>query len=557
MKRGLSIRQKVTTLLTFTSSILIVGLLIVSYIINRQNIVELCESYLYDTCISASDTLYESFYGDSERNDMSVRLQYILNNVGIDTMDSSTCYLVDTDGTYLYNQEKEKIGTKISDNPVVKEVLDTLKTGYITTADVRHTTVDGKDVYLAFMCTVNDWVVVVQADTEDVMEPVMLINKYCIIVGTILLVLGIMVGYIVTRFITKPIMVLTEVINDISELKMTSKHEIPRTKDEVGRMANAVKQMQKTLSGIVGELNDISGVLVDGANSLYDISEKVNEASENNSATSEELAASMEQTSRSAESVNNNIQEMNENVSLVADEIQKGTDLTEEIMDKAQEIRHKTKQASDKTIAVFGNIRRDSEEAIIRAKDVQTINSLASAIQNIAEETNLLSLNASIEAARAGEAGKGFAVVAGEISKLANQTSQTSANILTIAGQVNDSVGILTRSLSEALDFMEHNVMEDYEEFIKASEIYGDAALNIEEFMNQANKQIHDVRVRINSIASAIDEISSNIGECSIGVSDIAEKTTDVVGLAGETFKRTTNCKDSAEQLQEITSRFQ
>ena len=81
MKRGLSIRQKVTTLLTFTSSILIVGLLIVSYIINRQNIVELCESYLYDTCISASDTLYESFYGDSERNDMSVRLQYILNNL--------------------------------------------------------------------------------------------------------------------------------------------------------------------------------------------------------------------------------------------------------------------------------------------------------------------------------------------------------------------------------------------------------------------------------------------------------------------------------------------
>ena len=104
-KKGITIRQKITFMLAFTVVGINAILLIVSSIVNSRNIKALCESYLYDTCISASDTLYESFFGDSERNDMSVRLEYILNNVGIDTMSSSTCYLVDTDGTYMYHKQ--------------------------------------------------------------------------------------------------------------------------------------------------------------------------------------------------------------------------------------------------------------------------------------------------------------------------------------------------------------------------------------------------------------------------------------------------------------------
>lgn len=558
MKKGITIRQKITFMLATIVVAIIAIILIVSSVVNAKNISALCESYLYDTCISASDTLYESFYGDSERNDMSVRLEYILNNVGIDTMDSSTCYLIDTDGKYLYHRDKSKIGTEMGDNPVVQAVLNRYKTdGMITTADVKKSTVDGKPVYIAFMCTVNDWIVVVQADQNDVMAPVRTINMISISLGLILLVASLVIGYLITFKITKPITALTKVINDISELKMNTQHTIPKTNDEIGIMANAVAKMQAQLSGIVGELNDISGVLVDGSNSLYDISEKVNDASSNNSATNQELAASMEETSNSAESVNTNIQNMNNSVSIVADEIQKGAVLTNEVMEKTMEIREATKQASDMTTSVFASIQEASEEAIVRAREVERINLLANAIQDIAEQTNLLSLNASIEAARAGEAGRGFAVVADEISKLANQSTATSADILVIAGQVNESVDVLTTSLQKALEFMKENVMNDYQAFMQSSEEYTEATKSIEEFMEKANAQITEIRSGIEAIAVSIEGISSNINECSIGVNDIAMKTTDVVTLTAETFERTTNCKDSAEKLQEITSRFQ
>lgn len=557
-RRGASVRQKITTMLAATVVAVIAIILVVSSVVNKKNITELCESYLYDTCISASDTLYESFYGDSERNDLNVRLQYILNNVGIDTMDSSICYLVDTDGNYLYHQDEDLIGTQIQDNPVVQSVIDRYQSeGMITTADVRKSVVDGKPVYIAFMCTVNDWIVVVQADESDVMAPITTINTVSIILGVVLLILSLAIGYALTYHITKPISVLTKVINDISELKINNTHKIPKTKDEIGVMANAVEHMREQLSNIVAELNGISDVLVDDSNNLYNISNKVNDASSDNSATSEELAASMEETSSSAENVNENIQNMNDRVSIVAEEVQKGVSLTTEVMEKTNEIQENTKRASTATTDVFASIQAASEEAIIRAREVDKINSLAGAIQDIAEQTNLLSLNASIEAARAGEAGRGFAVVADEISKLANQSTNTSADILVIAGQVNESVEVLTQNLEKALEFMKVNVMGDYEEFMKSSEEYTEATRSIEAFMNRANEQIMEIRSGINAMAESIGGISNNINECSVGVNDIAEKTTDVVTLTVDTFERTTNCKNSAEKLQKITSRFQ
>lgn len=553
-----TIKSKVATLIASTSVILIVAVLAVSLTVMKSNVVTMCENYLYDTCVSASNTLYESFYGDTEQVNMDVRIQYILYNVGIQDMDSSKAYLVDKSGNFLYHDDPDMIGTQMTGNKVIQDVLDQLNsTGVMPTADVKECKVDGTQKYVAYMCTVNDWVVYVEADKDDVLSSITSIITSSLIVGGLFILLAVVIGIIVTGKITKPITKLTTVINDISELNMTDEHEIPITKDEIGVMGAAVARMKHQLQEIVGDLNGISGKLVSDSSTLYDISENVTEASTNNSATNEELAASMESTSQSTENVTNSVQDMNSSAIEVANKINEGTNLTSSAMDKAEEIHERTRQAREETLKVYDEIKGTSEQAIIQAKEVQKINELANAIQEIADQTTLLSLNASIEAARAGEQGRGFAVVASEIANLASESTTTGANIVTIVAQVNTSVETLTKCLVDALEFLENKVMNDYDAFMESSDEYSSAAKNIEDFMNQANEEVDQLKSAISSITDAMDSINRNINECSIGINDIANKTTEVVELTSESFERSNNCKTSASELQDITSRFQ
>lgn len=554
-----SIRAKIALLIITTSVILIAGILTVSYMVNKKNITDLCESYLYDTCVHASDTLYECFYSDTERSNMDVglgRLDYILNTVGINTMESSRVYLIDTEGKFLYHDNANMIGHQIEGNAVIQSVLDTLQTGMITTADVRECKVDGREVYIAFMCTVNDWIIFVQADKSDVMKPVNTISAICAVIGLILLLAALGIGMAVTRMIARPIAALTAVINDISELNMQSDSIIPATHDEVGTMRNAVIHMKEQLVGIVLELNDISEKLVKDSDSLYEISEGVNQASTNNSAINQKMAASMEKTSASMESVTVHVENMNRNAAAVAGHINAGTQLAADARQKSAIIHKKTNASREETLQVYDKIQKTSQEAIVKAQKAAQINELAKAIQNIASQTNLLSLNASIEAARAGAEGKGFSIVAGEIASLATQSTQTGANIAAIVNDVNSSVETLRECLVDALDFLEHKVMNDYNEFMQSSDEYSGTTRSIEEFMNQANEEVMELKRFIDEIAGAVSEVNHNIGDCTMGISDIARRTTDVVGLTAEAFDKTLSGKVSARQLSDITSRF-
>ena len=555
-----SIRSKIAILITFTSIILIVGILTVSYMVNKKNITELCENYLYDTCVSASDTLYECFYSDTERSNMDVglkRLDYVLNNVGINTMQSSKAYLVDTQGTYLYHDDPAMIGQQIKGNAVIRDVLATLQTGMITTADVRECTVNGKEIYIAFMCTVNDWVIFVQADKADVMKPVNDIAAICVIIGLALLLAALGVAILVTQMITRPIRALTSVINSISELNMQDDCAIPVTHDEVGTMGSAVIHMKNRLLGIVSELNHISDKLVEDSDSLYEISEGVNEASANNSAINQKMAVVMEETSASMESVTDHVKGMNRNAAAVAEHILAGTQLSADVRKKSALIHERTGTSREETFQVYDKIQKTSQDAIIKAQKAAQINELANTIQDIANQTNLLSLNASIEAARAGEEGKGFGIVANEIATLAAQSTKAGANISAIVNDVNSSVETLTECLMDALDFLEHKVMNDYNDFMQSSDDYSMVAESIEEFMNQANDEVLELKHFIDEITGAMSDINNNISDCSAGISDIAKKTTDVVDLTAEAFRKTSSEKVFARQLSDITSQFQ
>ena len=92
---------------------------------------------------------------------------------------------------------------------------------------------------------------------------------------------------------------------------------------------------------------------------------------------------------------------------------------------------------------------------------------------------------------------------------------------------------------------------------MQSSDEYSGVTESIEEFMNQANEEVMELKGFIDEIAGTMSEVNKNISDCSTGISDIAQKTTDVVELTAEAFHKTSNGKVSAQQLSDITSRFQ
>ncbi|MBQ7944579.1 MAG: methyl-accepting chemotaxis protein [Lachnospiraceae bacterium] len=557
MKKLLSIKGKIAILLASTSIFMIIAILVAARIVTSKNVEQICENYLYDACISASNTLYESFWGDSERTDMTVRLQFILNNVGIEGVRSSEAILVDKDGTMLYTNDINKIGTKMDSNAVIEKVLEKVNAGTIATADVESCVVNGVEKYVAYMCTVNNWVLYVQADKSEVLAPIDTMNFYCTIVGIIVLGIILVIGFVMTSVITKPIKTMTEIINSISGLDLRSSHALPATKDEIGEMGKAVEAMRGNLSSIVSDINDVAQMLVEDSNALYEISEQVSSASSDNSATTEQLAAGMEETSASTDLISNNIVDVRNNISNVAVKINEGTKLAGLSENKANDINTRTKQSNDNRMQIYKEIKDISEIAIDKAKAVSQIQELSAGIEEISEQTNLLSLNASIEAARAGEAGKGFAVVAGEVGNLAVESSNTAKKINQIVDDVVESVNTLTSCLQRCMNFLEQNVQTDYEAFIDSSTELSTETKDIVAFMTEANHEINSLKETIDTIADAMEAINTTMSEASLGVMNIASKTSDVDDLSKEIYDTTQNCKEFANRLNVITQKFQ
>lgn len=175
--------------------------------------------------------------------------------------------------------------------------------------------------------------------------------------------------------------------------------------------------------------------------------------------------------------------------------------------------------------------------SIEQAKIVDEIKVLADTIGDIANQTNLLSLNASIEAAKAGEAGRGFSVVAEEIRNLAEQSTKSVENIRSVTKQVQDAFSNLIRNSKEILDYVDTKVKPDYQSFVKLGEQYekdaeflNQLSYEIANSSNQMTKVIEEVSMAIQNVtatsqqsASGADEILFNISEVSLAIKETAE----------------------------------
>lgn len=482
----------------------------------------------------------------------------ILVDAKLEGVESSYSYLVARDSTMLYHPTPEKIGQPV-ENEAVKQILADLDRGVVPQPDVITYNFKGVLKYAAFQVLDNQCILVMTADENDILRGVTEVRNRLIGSGAVLVAIGIILSLAIVGYMLKALDLITDIINDTSQFnfkKNPASDKIVKKTDEIGLMGRAISNMRANMRTMVGDIEDVSVQITGNVNEVKAISAEINSKCTDNSATTQQLAAGMEEAAATTETINGNIVHMRKEAEQIKGLTAEGERLASEVKTRAEDLKSTTNEAMDRTTKMYQNISEKTEQAVKGSKAVEKINELTNAIMEISSQTGLLALNASIEAARAGEAGKGFAVVATEIGSLANQTSETVGSINTIVADVNHAVSTLTESLQDTVEFLDKIVLKDYEQFAEVGEHYYNDSEKYSSGMNTIEESVIKLTDTITKIADALDGINSTINESTIGVTDIANKTTNVVEQTVQNNELVENCIETVDKLNQIAAMF-
>lgn len=353
-----------------------------------------------------------------------------------------------------------------------------------------------------------------------------------IIIFAILMATGIIIILAILK-IVRPLQSangqLSKIISDIDSSKgdLTSRINI-NSHDEVGELVDGINLFIEKLQEIMKRIRSHSeNILV----SSKEIADKINESGNNTnevSATMDEIAAAMQEISATVEELSSGSENIFESIIHLTDKINDGNVLTKDIQSRS--LNYKTEIENEKTnaVAIINEIKNTLEQSIENSKEAAQIQSLTENILKIASQTNLLSLNASIEATHAGEAGKGFSVVAAQISELAESSRTIAKNIQEISTLVTESVTGLSSNSKKLLEFVNNDVLTDYDKFVAISDNYYNDAVNVNNILEEFTNGTSALKTTMSEMNHGINDISTTIEESANGTNDISSRIRNI-----------------------------
>jgi methyl-accepting chemotaxis protein len=352
--------------------------------------------------------------------------------------------------------------------------------------------------------------------------------KSVLAIGTLLaLAIGIFTSIWISRLISAPLSKVVSQAKAIGDRDLSGRSIQVNGKDELAELTVSVNTMKHNLRDVVSLIVETSEQLNESAEGLRTASMKTNASVNEQQSQTEQVATAMTEMNATVEEVSSNISESAQAAISVNEVTSEGRQLVNGVITAVESLVTRIERA----VEVIDRLEQDGKE----------ISTVMEVIHGVAEQTNLLALNAAIEAARAGEHGRGFAVVADEVRALASRTQNSTV-------EINAVIEKLHRGFQEAVEVMDKSqeeVNRALEQAAKAGQSLGTISVSIE--------RISDMSTQIASAAEQQSATTEDISQSVVSISDLSKANAKE---ASETVNATNKLTSIAVRLKELSESF-
>lgn len=448
-----------------------------------------------------------------------------------------------TTDTIIGHKDSEMVGTLLTEQAgeIYAYAAECIHNGQTGLTNLKQS--DGQEMYLDIRAVPNSsWMIVSYVPYQEIMAELMQLSKMIIAVAIVGCLVLVLLMERLIHMIVKPVKKLCQTIATMTSGDFTVNVNT-KSKDEIGVMADGIRQFILTMREIIRQISGISESLSTQAEESDDISRTLSGASN-------QQADSMKEMNRTVNELATSIAEVAEQATslslLVSDAVEKGRIADEKMKETVSASDHGRREMESIAVSmkdITGKMDSLETCAVQMDGSIEKINSIVGLIREIAEETNLLALNASIEAARAGEAGRGFAVVADQIGKLAGTSKSAVDDIAALTEEIS---GIVQKTVDETKESSvvikeSSGVVEETEKTFR--EIYKSVGITQEAIETMVVK-VHDVSDIAVNVAGITEEQSAASEE-------ILATTETMLENAVKVNENSKNVAEDAKELKE------